>query len=145
MGSQIKKCHLTELQPCHEGKEFVNLTAGDAGEDRDWLFYYFEKWLCDDILGQTPRKSDWRCWKWKVQKSEIETSEISNVHCTSMYEGNDLWMEWTGMDQNGPEWTTHYESCRSQQHFEYRHGYVRGNAWNVMKDLRIWTSDGMDD
>ena len=36
------------------------------------------------------------------------------------------------------------ESWRSQQHFEYRHGYVRQNTRKVMKDLRWWRSDGMD-
>ena len=124
----------------------LKVTAGDAGEDRDWLFYYFEKWLCDDILGQTPRKSDWRCWKWKVQKSEIGTSEISNVHCTSMYEGNDLWMEWTGMDHTlwklpfsaafwVPTWVCSGELMERYEGFENLH--IRWNGWLITMVMEV--------
>ena len=74
----------------------------------------------------------------KCRKVKLE--RVKYVMCTAPQCTRGMICEW-----NGPEWTTHYESCRSQQHFEYRHGYVREKAWKVMKDLRLWTSDGMDD
>ena len=43
------------------------------------------------------------------------------------------------------EWTRYTESWHCQENFEWRHGYVRENKWKVIMDLRLWTSDGMDD
>ena len=46
---------------------------------------------------------------------------------------------------NWAEWTRHNECWRCQENFELRHGYVRESTWKVMRDLRLLTSDGMDD
>ena len=46
---------------------------------------------------------------------------------------------------NSTEWIRYYESWGYQENFDYRHGYIRGNTWKVIKDLRLLTSDGMDD
>ena len=42
------------------------------------------------------------------------------------------------------EWTRYYESWHYEENFEWRHGYVPENICKVMKDSRLWTSDGMD-
>ena len=46
---------------------------------------------------------------------------------------------------NGGEWTRYNETWRCEENFEWQHGYVRKNTWKVIKDLILWTSDGMDD